>query len=68
MASKLPKLNKSGWTSYVGPTVKGERAVVKGIKSDAAQFGVRSPGKSAKSSNGYKVRRTNSSNSGSFKK
>lgn len=36
---------KSGWTNYVGARVASERAVVKGTKSDAAQFGIRSPGK-----------------------
>ena len=37
---------KSGWTDYVGPRVRSERTVVKGVKSDAAQFGIRSPGRS----------------------
>ena len=37
---------KSGNASWMGGRVASERAVVKGIKSDAAQYGIRSPGKS----------------------
>lgn len=65
MAKKLAKLTGSGWTDYVGPRVRSERAVVRGMKSDAAQFGIRSPGKSVKSSH-KSSKRTNRGNVGSF--
>lgn len=58
---------KSGWTDYVGPRVRSERAVVKGFKSDAAQFGIRSPGKSVRSSN-TASKASNRGNVGSFGK
>jgi len=42
------KLNKSGWTSYVGPRVTGERSALKGMTSDSRQFGIKANGRTAK--------------------
>lgn len=56
---------KSGNTSWMAGRVASERAVVKGIMSDAAQFGIRSPGRSVASKNtATKVK--NRGNAGSF--
>jgi hypothetical protein len=56
---------KSGNTSWMGGRVTSERALLRGIKSDAAQFGVRSPGRSVASRN-TATKSKNPGNAGSF--
>ena len=67
MAKKLPNLTGSGDTSYGPARVRSERAVVKGMMSDARQFGIRSPGKSVRTSHST-TKAKNRGNVGSFGK